>query len=324
MYFGIIGNWKTDAVFIANVFHIAPIEVMFSCLKGTSKCLKHLGIFCIYGPFRFGGEFTSPSNAEFDYSLKTNNPEWGTDFEQLCQVAEEEDLAFQHNYSMPANNQLLVFKKHSRTGNLSLDSTQDWFPSFKNGIVKGDHKPWSMTERVHRSSAAPTTFWEVLHDFPSWFQNGNHRLYKLPFSGFDFSDGNSRVHGDRKRFHVVYWRHDETDDPKRIPGFDHFRGSSHRHFLGRYLLGLKSLTDLTPCNVFPKYTLPVFETLIGRFIIVSLDDGFRNQVGFIFSDFISTFCMDNLIIWDFLVPDSDREQPVLKPFQIKSTTLLPS
>ena len=122
-------NWeleKTDAVFIANVFHIAPIEVMHTCLKGTSKCLKHLGIFCVYGPFRFGGEFTSPSNAQFDYSLKTNNPEWGIrDFEQLCQVAEEEGLAFQHNYSMPANNQLLVFKKHSQTGNLSLDSTQD-------------------------------------------------------------------------------------------------------------------------------------------------------------------------------------------------------
>ena len=117
---------KTDAVFIANVFHIAPIEVMHTCLKGTSKCLKHLGIFCVYGPFRFGGEFTSPSNAQFDSSLKTNNPEWGIrDFEQLCQVAEEEGLAFQHNYSMPANNQLLVFKKHSRTGNLSLDSTQD-------------------------------------------------------------------------------------------------------------------------------------------------------------------------------------------------------
>ena len=117
---------KTDAVFIANVFHIAPIEVMHSCLKGTSKCLKRLGIFCIYGPFRFEGEFTSPSNAQFDYSLKTNNSEWGIrDFEQLCQVAEERGLTFHHNYSMPANNQLLVFKKHSQTGNLSLDSTQD-------------------------------------------------------------------------------------------------------------------------------------------------------------------------------------------------------
>ena len=120
------GLEETDAIFIANVFHIAPIKVMHSCFKGMSKCLKQLGIFCVYGPFRFEGEFTSPSNAEFDCSLKTNNPEWGIrDFEQLFQVAEEEDLAFQHNYSMPANNQLLVFKKHSQTGNLSLDSTQD-------------------------------------------------------------------------------------------------------------------------------------------------------------------------------------------------------
>ena len=71
-------NWRlkeTDAVFIANVFHIVPIEIMHSCLKGTSKCLKRLGIFCVYGPFRFEGKFTSPSNAEFDCSLKTNNPE---------------------------------------------------------------------------------------------------------------------------------------------------------------------------------------------------------------------------------------------------------
>jgi len=120
------GLEETDAVFIANVFHIAPIKVMHSCLKVTSKCLKHWGIFCVYGPFRYEGEFTSPSNAEFDYSLKTNNPEWGIrDFEQLSLKAEEEGLTFQHNYSMPANNQLLVFKKHSQTGNLSLDSTQD-------------------------------------------------------------------------------------------------------------------------------------------------------------------------------------------------------
>ena len=88
--------------------------------------MKHLGIFCVYGPYRFGGKFTSPSNAEFDCSLKTNNSEWGIrDFEQLCQVAEEKDLTFQHNYSMPANNQLLIFKKHSQTGNINLDSTQD-------------------------------------------------------------------------------------------------------------------------------------------------------------------------------------------------------
>ena len=120
------GLEETDAIFIANVFHIAPIEVMNTCLKGTSKCLKRLGIFCVYGPFRFEGEYTSPSNAEFDCSLKTNNPEWGIrDFEQLCQVAKEKDLTFQHNYSMPANNQLLVFKKHSRIWNFSLDSTQD-------------------------------------------------------------------------------------------------------------------------------------------------------------------------------------------------------
>ena len=117
---------KTDAVFIANVFHIAPIEVMNTCFKGTSKCLKRLGIFCVYGPFRFEEEFTSPSNAQFDCSLKTNNPEWGIrDFEQLSLKAEEEGLAFQHNYLMPANNQLLVFKKHPLTGNLSLDSTQN-------------------------------------------------------------------------------------------------------------------------------------------------------------------------------------------------------
>ena len=91
-----------------------------------SKDLKHLGIFCVYGPFGFEREFTSPSNAEFDCSLKANNPEWGIrDFEQLCQVADDEGLAFQHNYSMPANNQLLVFRKHSQTGNLSLNSTQD-------------------------------------------------------------------------------------------------------------------------------------------------------------------------------------------------------
>ena len=52
--------------------------------------------------------------------------------------------------------------------------------------------------------------------------------------------------------------------------------------------------------------VPTADAFIGGFIIISLDGSFRNQIAVVFSDFIGTFGMDDLIIWDFLGPDSDQ------------------
>ena len=103
---------EVNALFTANVFHITPLGVMESCVQGAAKVLAPLGEFCVYGPFRYGGEFTSPSNAEFDAFLKRSNPEWGIrDFQHLNQLAEEHGMKIQADHPMPANNQLLVWQK---------------------------------------------------------------------------------------------------------------------------------------------------------------------------------------------------------------------
>ena len=109
------GPWnfeQIEALFVANVFHISPIEVMEACIEGASKVLNSSGKLCIYGPFRYHGSFTSPSNAQFDASLKQNHSLWGIrDFEYLKQSVEEKGFRIQEDHIMPANNQLIVCQK---------------------------------------------------------------------------------------------------------------------------------------------------------------------------------------------------------------------
>jgi len=66
----------------------------------------------VYGPFKYAGEFTTESNARFDVWLKNQNPVSGIrDFERVDALAEDAGLRLLEDNSMPANNQLLVWKK---------------------------------------------------------------------------------------------------------------------------------------------------------------------------------------------------------------------
>ncbi|WIO74363.1 DUF938 domain-containing protein [Porticoccaceae bacterium LTM1] len=101
-----------DGVFTANTCHIMPwhsVETMFS---GVGRLLSAGGIFCLYGPFNYGGNFTSDSNASFDMSLKLEAPHMGIrDFEAIEQLAFDNGFALKADKHMPANNRLLVFGK---------------------------------------------------------------------------------------------------------------------------------------------------------------------------------------------------------------------
>ncbi|MEE9144675.1 MAG: DUF938 domain-containing protein, partial [Candidatus Binatia bacterium] len=67
---------------------------------------------CIYGPFRYHGTYTSESNARFDQFLQMEDPLSGIrDFEAVNQLACEEGLSFIKDYSMPSNNQTLIWKR---------------------------------------------------------------------------------------------------------------------------------------------------------------------------------------------------------------------
>ena len=101
-----------DVVYTANTAHIMPWEAVQKMLVGVAKLLKPSGIFIMYGPFKYAGDFTSESNQRFDESLRTSEMHQGIrDFEAIQRLANEHAMILQNDYSMPANNQLLVFKK---------------------------------------------------------------------------------------------------------------------------------------------------------------------------------------------------------------------
>ncbi len=104
-----------DYAYSANVLHIMPNELINPFFAGNGNVLKAGGLCCVYGPFKYKGEFTSESNANFDLWLKNNNPLSGIrDIEEIITLAEQHALSLLHDLKMPANNQLLVFKKSFR------------------------------------------------------------------------------------------------------------------------------------------------------------------------------------------------------------------
>lgn len=114
MALDVSGHWPQDsfdAVFSANTCHIMSwhnVECMFD---GIGRTLQPRGVLCIYGPFKYGGEFTSPSNARFDAMLRAQAEHMGIrDFEAVNRLAVDHGLALQDDVPMPANNQLLVWQ----------------------------------------------------------------------------------------------------------------------------------------------------------------------------------------------------------------------
>lgn len=101
-----------DAIFNANTVHIVSWPAVERMFAGIGRVLAEGGLLCLYGPFNYGGNFTSESNARFDAWLKGRDPESGVrDFEALDQLARLQGLVLQQDVEMPANNHTLVWKK---------------------------------------------------------------------------------------------------------------------------------------------------------------------------------------------------------------------
>lgn len=100
----------TDAIFSANTLHIMSWDAVKDFFLGAGKTVA--GRLCVYGPFRYNGGYTSDSNARFDQHLKHYDPMSGIrDFEAVNALAEARGFRLLHDYTMPANNQLLVWEK---------------------------------------------------------------------------------------------------------------------------------------------------------------------------------------------------------------------
>lgn len=107
------GQW--DAAYSANTLHIMSWEQDQRFFAGLGSVLAPDATLAIYGPFRYGGNFTSPSNEEFDRSLRDSAAHMGIrDIEAVLSLANEHGFKLSQDIGMPANNQMLIFKREAR------------------------------------------------------------------------------------------------------------------------------------------------------------------------------------------------------------------
>lgn len=100
-----------DALFSGNTLHIMSWQQDEKFFSGLPHFLLPGAVVAIYGPFNYGGEFTSGSNRQFDQWLKERGSHQGIrDFEAVNELATSVGLELQEDNEMPANNRLLVWK----------------------------------------------------------------------------------------------------------------------------------------------------------------------------------------------------------------------
>jgi hypothetical protein len=100
-----------NAVFAANLTHIAPWSATLGLVAGAAARLVAGGLLLIYGPFNEGGGFTGPGNVAFDADLRARNPDWGLrDREAVDAAAKAQGFVAEPFRVMPADNRLLVYR----------------------------------------------------------------------------------------------------------------------------------------------------------------------------------------------------------------------
>jgi len=101
-----------DALFCANLLHIAPWSACAGLMQGAARHLAPAGLLLLYGPFLEDGVPTAPSNQAFDAELRARDPAWG--LRRLADVAQQAraaGLVLRERVAMPANNLLLVWAR---------------------------------------------------------------------------------------------------------------------------------------------------------------------------------------------------------------------
>lgn len=103
-----------DAVFTSNTLHIMGWTQVQQLLALVGQQLPPGGVLAVYGPFNYGGRYTSDSNRAFDASLRARDAASGLrDQEAVVAQAQQQGLLLRDDHAMPANNRTLVFEKHA-------------------------------------------------------------------------------------------------------------------------------------------------------------------------------------------------------------------
>ncbi len=110
------GLWPVtscDAVVCINTIHIISWELVEKLFTGVGNVLSKDGVFYVYGPYEYENESLSESNVNFNEWLRQRDPASGIrKFENVNELARKNDLIFQFDKSMPANNHSIVWKKN--------------------------------------------------------------------------------------------------------------------------------------------------------------------------------------------------------------------
>ena len=103
---------RFDAAFSANTLHIMGWPEVEAFFAGLDRTLAADAMLVVYGPFNYGGDYTSDSNREFDAWLKARDPRSGIrDFEAVDARARAIGLALVEDVEMPANNRCLAWRR---------------------------------------------------------------------------------------------------------------------------------------------------------------------------------------------------------------------
>jgi len=101
-----------DYVFSANTVHIMHWPEVEALFGGVGRVLRPGGLFALYGPFAHDGAHTAPSNAQFDHSLRQQDPGMGVrDRADLEALATASSLAREALIDLPVNNQILIWRR---------------------------------------------------------------------------------------------------------------------------------------------------------------------------------------------------------------------
>ena len=101
-----------DAIFCANMIHIAPWSACRGLMDAAARLLASRGLLVLYGPFLFDDGSDAASNLAFDADLRARDPAWGV--RRLADVVAEAarvGLVLRERVAMPANNLVLVFAR---------------------------------------------------------------------------------------------------------------------------------------------------------------------------------------------------------------------
>lgn len=104
-------NNTYDLVYTANTFHIMSWEHVQHCFSHLTRVSKTGTYLAVYGPFKFDGNYTSESNANFNQWLQARDQHSAIrDFEAVNELAKQAGFQLFSNTNMPANNQMIIWQ----------------------------------------------------------------------------------------------------------------------------------------------------------------------------------------------------------------------